>query len=452
MHTPAVPPDLSGYDPALPVTHTLFQLQQMPQAIAIENDMTVCGIVVMNDKSGNYINKIVIQDATGGIEICMDESHLDKSYPIGRKVYVKCKGLVPGNDNDNLQLGIGIDQHGRAIPIPGARIDDYMVKANYPNPLPADTVSLSTLSSLYTGRPYLNRLVVVRQAEFARDAIGALYAQPSDIASSTNLNLQDCSGGKLILNTSSYALFQSMITPAGQGCITGVYTRNKLTPQLRIRDTADVHFYKARCDGTFPDPMGITSIASIRNLCPSLADSITDLPGYKISGVVISDLEAGNTTPGYLVLQQGERGIVIHFTGTHAFQRGDSVIIDIRHAALYRVNQLLQIASLPITKASKVASGKTVIPRQASITEVLAHYSDWESTLITIPDATITSSGTYSGSKTLNDGIGALTLYTRSAATFAGAWPSYSPHRYTGILSRFKETVQLQLRNLGDVQ
>jgi DNA/RNA endonuclease YhcR with UshA esterase domain len=449
---PDIPPDISGYDPHLNVTHTIAQIQAMPQGVAIASDYTIAGIVVMNDEHGNYHNKIVIQDATGGIEVCLNKSHLYHDYPVGRKVYIKCKGLFQGNYNQNLQLGAATGIDGSVADIPEVLIKDYIVKANYPNVIVPDTVPLLTLSSLYTGRQYLNKLVTIRQAEFAIDNIGIPYAQPSGISSSTALLLKDCTGANLILRTSAYATFQSAITPAGNGTITGVYTVNNNTPQLFIRNTTDVWLKAVRCDGTLPAPTGCIPIATIRNLCPTYTDSINALPAIRISGVVISDKDAGNIAQTNIVLQDGSKGIVIRFSEAHSFLMGDSMIIDVKDATLSWSSNLLYISNIAVVKAVKIASGKTIIPRLATIAQIQEQYSDWESTLVKINHVSITNGGTFSGNKTMNDGSGTLTLYTRGAASFASEWIVQTPRNYTGILSTFNNTRQLQMRNIADVE
>lgn len=449
---PATPPDASAYDPQLPVTHSIAQLQAIQQNIVIAADMIISGVVVMNDEHGNYFNKIIIQDQTGGIAIGVNQSHLYRNYPVGRKIYVKCKGLFLGNDRGNLQLGSIPDEHGAITDIPENLIGDFIVKANYPNPVVADTVTLAALSDLYLGKKYLNKLVTIRQAEFAVNHTGIPYAQPADIASSTILTLKDCAGTSLSLRTSAYAQFQSCLTPPGNGYITGVYTCNSYSPQLSIRDTADVQFTAARCDGTLPGTAGLTSLFIIRNLCPAYTDSIVALPAYRISGVVISDKNSANIAPNNMVIQQADKGILIRFSQEHLFLPGDSVIIDLFMAKLSWTNNLLQVSNIPLAKAVKTGWGKTITPKLATIAEILAHYREWESTLVKINNAVFSGSGTYSGYKTISDGSGTFTLYTRNAASFAGNDLPGDPKNITGIFSVFNDSKQLQLRNAGDVE
>ena len=248
------PPDKSTYDPKIPVTHTIAQLQAMQQGKAIDSDVVISGIVVMDDKSGNYYKKMVIQDATGGMEILIDQYNLYNDYPVGRKVYLKCKGLFLGNYGQNLQLGYTPDQTGTLSNIPAVLVSDFIVKANYPNPIIPDTVTLSQLASPNGAKKYLNTLVAIKKVEFAEDNVGIPYAQLASLASATNLTVQDCSGGKITMRNSGYSKFQPYITPSGNGVLVGIYTRYNTTPQLYIRDTNDVKFNGSRCDGTTPGP------------------------------------------------------------------------------------------------------------------------------------------------------------------------------------------------------
>src|SRR4051812_36400252 len=92
------PPDTSGYDPMLKVTHTIAQLKAFNPppggAVKIDSDIVVYGIVAADDRSGNFYKQIVVQDSTGGMTVLIDGKNLYNEFPIGRKVYIKCKGLI----------------------------------------------------------------------------------------------------------------------------------------------------------------------------------------------------------------------------------------------------------------------------------------------------------------------------------------------------------------------
>lgn len=246
------PPDNSGFDPKLDVTMTIAELQQLPMGEKIEDDAIISGIVVMDDKSGNYFKKIVIQDTTGGIEILIDQNNLYNDYPIGRKIYVKLKGLFLGNYGQNPQLGYTPDAAGSVSSIPFVLVNDFIVKANYPNEYQVDTFTIAQLASPNAALSKLNTIVAIRDVEFAPGFAGVPYAQQASLASATNLTFQDCSNATMVMRTSGYAKFQPYLTPTGNGVLVGLYTRFNNTPQIYIRDTSDVKLYNPRCDGQTP--------------------------------------------------------------------------------------------------------------------------------------------------------------------------------------------------------
>ena len=448
-NSPDVPPDNSTYDPQLKVTHTIAQVQGMPPGLAITEAVVVCGIVIMDDKSGNYNRKLVIQDSTGGIEILIDQDNLYNDYPVGRRLYLKCKGLCPGSAGLNPQLGYGADVTGTLSPIPAVLADQYIIKGNYPNVLVPDTVTLAMLAFPDKAKRYLNTLVAIPEVQFADMDTVQPYAQQAVVAAATNRMIHDCDNGSIAMRNSGYAGFQPYLTPAGKGLLTAVYTRFNGTPQLYIRDTTDVRFYNTRCG--VPAAAELSPVAVIRNLLPAAGDSIDILPVYKIAGVVISDRLGGNTSPNGITLQDGDKGIFIRFSGTPFYYLGDSLVLNITGGKLSRFNGQLQVSNIPVTAVHLITAGRTVAVRTVTIAEILLHYKDWESTLVRVPQALITAGGNYSGYKTLSDSTASMTLYTLAGAVFAAAFVPPAPGSFTGILGRFEQTPQLQLRNMNDV-
>jgi hypothetical protein len=83
-------------DPNLPVTHTILTIKRFIFSgtnFKLTDDIVISGIVVANDKGGNIFNQIIIDDGTAGISVAIDQNALFGEFPVGRKVYVKCKGL-----------------------------------------------------------------------------------------------------------------------------------------------------------------------------------------------------------------------------------------------------------------------------------------------------------------------------------------------------------------------
>lgn len=225
-------------DPNLPVTHTIRQLKDLHTGtnFKITDSIIISGVVVANDKGGNFFDQIVIDDGTAGISIAIDQNALFGEFPVGRKIYVKCKNLVLFSDNKLLGLYGAIDLANEPVKIPSNLISKYIVKANTGNPVvPIEIKKISRLSDSFQ-----NRLVKILEVEFIPADTAKPYADAPN-KSSLNRGIRDCYDGDLIVRTSGYADFAPQLTPTGKGSLIGVYTVYNNDGQLLIRNTQDVN-------------------------------------------------------------------------------------------------------------------------------------------------------------------------------------------------------------------
>ncbi len=206
-------------------------------------DSIVSGIVIGDDRSGNIYKQIVVQDSFGGIAILLDRTNLYGDFPVGRKVYIKLKGLYLVNYRGLPEIAYAIDTNtGGTSGIPSALIGNFIVPASYPHTV---TPTVATIADLFSSPSrYLNTLVKLENMEFDGPSANVLYSLST---SSTNRTIKDCPfSGALTMYNSSYSTFQSAITPNGKGSITGIFTTYYTTPQFVLRDTTDVAFTNAR--------------------------------------------------------------------------------------------------------------------------------------------------------------------------------------------------------------
>ncbi|MBK8952455.1 MAG: hypothetical protein IPM85_09380 [Chitinophagaceae bacterium] len=422
--------------------------------VAITDNIVLEGIVSCDDKSGNFYQQIAIQDASGGILLRLAGNNLYNNYPVGRQVFVKCKGLYLGQYNGTMQLGGGIDSayitQGGVTLIAVNLQDQHLVEGALNQPLIPQVVNVSQLTTNIQDK-YVNTLIKLVDFEFASSELGKNYA---DDDQSGNRYIQGCSApssNRLTLRTSNYANFASIQVPQGNGEIIGVYSFFGSTKQFTIRDTTDIKFYNPRC-GT--GPTTVMNIAEVRAL---FTGSLTYAPnGRRITGVVISDKNTNNLNARNLYLQQGNglSGIAIRFDANHSFNLGDSIDINISGQELSEFNALLQLNNVPLSYATLKAAGKSITPRNATINEINTNYETWESTLLKILNINSLTGGTggnWSGSVTMNDGSGTLVVFTSSAATFATSPYPATATSFTGYLSPFGTTKQIALRSLTDV-
>ena len=216
---------------------------------AITTDLTISGTVIADDKSGNLYKEIYIQDATGGLAIELDGTNLYTSFPVGRKIYIKCKGLYLSDYAGMIQLGI-ID---RTIPnnptlsgIPYTLFDTYIARGTYNNPVVPTTVTVASLSTNIQSN-LLGTLVNLDGFEFAKNDVLRTFADTSSAKNSFDLFIKSCSGSSIDVRTSGYANFAGQHPPAGNGSIVALYTQYNGTKQLVLRDPSDINFTGNRC-------------------------------------------------------------------------------------------------------------------------------------------------------------------------------------------------------------
>lgn len=426
----------------------LKQLAVIGQINKITQDLVISGIVVADDRSGNFYKSIAIQDETGGITVRLDGTNLYTQYPVGRRIFIKLKDLYIGDYARLIQIGGGIDNSDPArpdlMPLAPGLFDTYIVKGRTGNAVAPRVVTVAQLADSLQ-----SMLIQLNNMEFQPSDTSATYADPVTRAS-RNLTVRNCSGNSIIIRSSGYSNFAGVNVPNGNGTLLAIYTVFNNTKQLVIRDTSDVRFAGPRCGA---GPTTQMNIADVRALFTGTAVNVPD--GRRISGVVISDRTTSNLVDQNLVLQQGngQAGIVVRFDAAHNFNLGDSLDINISQQQLSEFNGLLQV-NVPLSYASLHATGKSITPRVATAKQVVDSAERWESTLVRINNATLTggTGGNYSGTVNISDGSGtSLAMFTRTQATFsAQAYPANAAS-VTGYVGQFNTTYQLSIRGTSDV-
>lgn len=446
------PPDTTGIDPNLPVNRSIWELKSLYTGVAtkITDDITIAGIVIADDKSGNFYKQIIIQDTSSGIPVLLSRSSgLNNDYPIGRKVYIKCKGLYLGAYGGFVQLGSTPDAAGDITDIPTAMIGEHVIKGAFDlSKVTARKVTISDLKTInQTNIKWLGTLIELDSVEFTGNAAGLEYAEPATLSSGTDREIEDCADNKIVMRNSAYSSFRGYLTPTGKGTLRAIYSRYNSTAQLLIRDTSDAKFTAPRCGSLAT----LQSILSIRELF----QSTNVVPqGVKIKGIVISDKNAKNINSQNVVLQDATAGIVVRFTSSTGLPSlGDEIEVNVSSGTLTEFQGVLQVGGLSSSKFIKTGTG-TITPRIATVKQVNDSLEVWESTLVKVMNGTLSggTTGTYSGSTTLTDGTGSITHFAFTSSTFANTNYVTTPKNYTGIVGQYNTTKQLSIRNLSDVE
>lgn len=452
-------------DPAITANYTIFDLKQDFKASgqtiwSINEDKVIEAIVSANDQGGNFYKEIVIQDKDNraAIGLLINRSNLYNDFPVGRKVFIKLKGMAMANQNNLVVLGGFID----TTTVPGAKslgecpttaIDKTILKGTINNEVKVDEITISQLSESYH-----YKLVRFKDVEFACSNITLTYADAVNLRDA-NRTLEDKNGNDVIVRTSGYANFAASKVASGKGTLTGVFTVYRSDFQLKLRDINDVKLTDtnrtkpcAGSGGGGGGGTGTATLATIASIRAMFSGNGAKLQDKYIEGVVISDKDGKNMNSQNLAIQDATGGIIIRFSAAHSYAMGEKLKITFNGDSLTKFNQVMQVF-VPSSAVTAQGTG-TITPTTVTIATINSNIDQYESTLVKIVNATFSGGTTYngtSGTTSLSDGA-SIAHYTTSAATFKGdALPS-GPKTVTAIVGRFNSTKQLSIRNTSDVQ
>ena len=147
-----------------------------------------------------------------------------------------------------------------------------------------------------------------------------------------------------------------------------------------------------------------------------------------VAGTLISDPAGGNIPAGYLVLQQGEEGIVLQLKDSTVqipFAQGDALSVNLDAGTLHKDNGNLIVTGLSLSDITKTGT-HPLEPQEVSLKALSENFDGYRATLVRIVGARLVpppvATETYSGAKRLQDSTlteGHMTLYTLPTAGVA---------------------------------
>lgn len=417
----------------------------------ITDDIIIRGVVVGNDRTGNIYKSIYIQDYTGtlatssGIQVDIDATGLYNIFPVGREVFILCKGLYISNISNMIHLGTRVVENGTpsAGGIRNIYVDTYIKRGLLNQKV--DTIPVSAVASL--NNDYQSMLIRLTGFEVNSADLSKTYADTSANKSSTNINLQNCGGQTIIVRSSGYANFAGIKVPQGNGTVTAIYTVFNTTKQLIIRDTTDMQMKNPRCGAGVPAGLNYMTLAQIR----ALGAGATIPANTGIRGTIVSN-SANEAALNYRIQDGSGSGIQIRiplFNPTPPYALNDSIAAEVSGLTVDLFNGDMQITN--IANTAKLGTG-VVTPRVATIAQVNANANTWASTVVKINNVTITAGSTNSTGKnyTLTDASGNIVTFIRNTLGYTP--PIGTVASVTGYVSLFNGTPQLTIRVSTDIQ
>ncbi len=265
-------PDISITEPNIPLEQiTTFRAMKSLYDQAVndgnatvviddEPDLYIEGYVVSSDKSGNFFEELIIQNKTDdsspdndprlGFKVDINVSSLSDTYQFGQKVYVKMDGLTIGETSGVITIG-----KGDAVDVKQIQAAEYkaiVIRSNEIETIIPKVTGLADLTELDE-----NTLIQLNNMQLNRFEMGATYASESFDEFDGLRLLESCDSGiSMIMQTSTFSDFKSLVVPQGKGNVTGIFSRDFRDDfnVLVINSSADVNFDSTeRCD-----PMELT--------------------------------------------------------------------------------------------------------------------------------------------------------------------------------------------------
>ena len=235
---------------------TIVDLKAMctSSSLNITTDVVISGVVTGNDESGNLYKVLNLQDETGGITFSINIGGLYPEYPVGTQIVVNCNGLCIGKYGGVVQLGM--PPYSTYV----TRLDASTFYTHVFITGAGITVApvVTTIGEINDNM--INKLITLKDVQFIDSEMGKTYTEPN---TTTNRNLENIVGSKIIVRSSSYANFANTTLPYGSGNVTAILTKYSSDYQLAIRDLGDVRLIKPRFTYIFSEGFTSATVGSV---------------------------------------------------------------------------------------------------------------------------------------------------------------------------------------------
>ena len=195
--------------------------------LRVTDDVELRVVVTANDAYGAFRNTLVVQDATGGIEVKVGGRDLFTVFPVGQSVRIRCQGLVLGDYGGVVSLGAASDDFAYENGfIPQSVWPQFLKKQGGVTDIRPDTLVFSDLAAAW-----ISRYVAFERVQFVDAECSENWC---DTMSDTDRHLVDPAGDTLIVRTSAKADFANWPLPSGSGYIEGILSWFNRNYQLKV--------------------------------------------------------------------------------------------------------------------------------------------------------------------------------------------------------------------------
>ncbi|MDG1475647.1 MAG: DUF5689 domain-containing protein [Vicingaceae bacterium] len=251
-------------------------LYQPGKTIKIAEDISVYGVVTMDESTGNLYKESYITDGTGNLYL---------RFTTGSGLYI--------GDSVRVNLnGAKILKYNQMLQVDSLHPDNSVVKLSTQNYVTPETISISSLLADLEGSQ--GKLVKIDGAFFAEGGLGLSYADGENQVSESRY-LFALNGDEIEVRTSGYSNFADDTLPSGSGKFIGVVAQYNDGLQLLIRDPQELEMDgEAPLLKTFND-QSITSGGWTTQVVTGPFNWITNDQGSSSHYAALTNYDNGNT-------------------------------------------------------------------------------------------------------------------------------------------------------------
>lgn len=218
-----------------------------------ETALWVMAIVSSSDATGNFYKELYVQDnehsPKRALRLLLDQPSLHTQFPIGRKILIQLNGLGAGMHKGVLSLGTY--QADGIAPLPQPLIATHITRTEQTVILEPLAIAIADLTV-----DQIVKWVQFSKVQFAKSEQGKTFSGEAFDTYDGERRLVGCKEHRsIILGSSSFSKFKSMVVPSFSGTINGILTRDYYNEKyiLKINDPKDLSFKSVRCDPYFQE-------------------------------------------------------------------------------------------------------------------------------------------------------------------------------------------------------
>lgn len=237
-------PPLNNLDPNMVITIQELRAMYSGQALRLQENYSVFGVITTDERTGNFYRSHYIQDHTGAINIRLDSG---LNLAAGDSVRLALNGTILNAYNNMLQVDSVLYGKNLITQQRGLTIE--------PKPVTIQQITAGGMQG---------QLIKLDNVQFTSGELGKTYANAMEQLTE-NRNLEDCDGNRIIVRTSGFSSFAGTRVAQGNGSLVAIVSVFGTTWQLLLRDLDEVIMEGERCQtegnpegsGTFEDPYNV---------------------------------------------------------------------------------------------------------------------------------------------------------------------------------------------------